>query len=312
LQAEFSLHHSRLSQIRLGQFVGLRTSDVQDATGEMATKTMAVVEIERAEHELSVMLQEVNFFTEADDTGDREIFIENDAFNLNLRTLHDGLYGDPPEGSPSINVTFFGLDGVTVGSTSTSNPAMRTGTWSDVGIVPTLNVGAGFRIQGKGGAGGKSGQPASSRDGNAGGPALLCDDPVHITGAGDIWAGGGGGGAGAGHVGHGGGGGGGGSGTDGGAGGGVAAETFTGQNGSAGTSDAGGDGGLGGCGAGTCAGDGGDGGGPGLAGANGTQNDSAPAQPGSGGAAGSYAIDGVSLVTFDSPNLLDIRGGQIN
>jgi hypothetical protein len=308
-EASFRLFRDRDGQLQLAEPFNLLTFEGQDDTGAQTPILMSPVQIAREENEIAVKAQGVKFFTDPDEVGGvREITLNStDMRNLNLRTIHDSIFAAPTGDEV---ITFILPSGFTVGSTSTNSPAIRTGSWPTMDTAPTLQ--ADGLIQGKGGLGGKSGQPASARDGSPGGPALRVESAWTISGDGDIWAGGGGGGAGAGHTGHSGGGGGGGSGTDGGAGGGVTAETFTGQPGAAGTSEAGGNGGNGGSGAGSTAGDGGDGGGPGLAGANGTQNDSAPAQPGAGGAAGPYAIDGVSLVTFDSPNLLDIRGGQIN
>jgi hypothetical protein len=147
-------------------------------------------------------------------------------------------------------------------------------------LMGSLTLQVDGRIQGKGGDGGTI---FGSVNGFPGGQAFLAEHQILITGSGEIWGGGGGGGANAS-----GGSGGGGAGTNPGAGGFSYA-----SSGSPGTPEAGGAG-FNGAGA---------GGGPGLDGAYGGN--------GAGGAAGA-AIDGVSLVTFDSPNLLDIRGAQIN
>jgi hypothetical protein len=320
LQAEFALHHSRLPDMDLAAFYGLRTSDVQDDTGEMATKTIAIVEIERAEHEIILKAQEVNFFTAPDSTGDREIFIENDALNLNLREIHDGLYGPPPEGSPTIGVTFYVLEGVMGGSASTSTPSIRTGEWSDYGIVPRVVVLG--DIEGAGGAGGQGGGTGSPNGvaGGAGGTALLVESLIVLGGTGRIRAGGGGGGGGGGHTPNGslywgGGGGGGGAGANSGSGGnGGPGGGANGSPGSAGSEDAAGSGGSGAFRvSGQFAGNGGAGGAPAQAGSAGSNQTGSgfPGLGGSGGAAG-VAIDGVSLVTFESPDELTIEGTQIN
>lgn len=158
----------------------------------------------------------------------------------------------------------------------------------EAAVIPILDIAAGARIQGKGGNGAVGTNP-----GSAGGVAFVADDLVVLTGAGEIWSGGGGGSGNGGFVGAAAGGGGG-AGTPGGAGGDISFSES--QDGRPGTSEAGGAGGTGSGGVGAAGGD------PGQAG------ESIAA---AGGAAGS-AIDGVSLCTFTSPNELDIRGSQIN
>jgi hypothetical protein len=303
LEAKFSLHVSRDGELDYARYFFLETADVQDETGAVSATAMAPVEIERGENEIVFKAHEVAFSSATDDDGVRRIYIENNSFNLNLRATHDSLYTAPVGGSPGEVVEFIIMDSVTVGSTSTSTPAVSTGTWPS-GVSLTLVIHG--RIQGKGGAGGKGALwPNQAVAGTDAGLALLVDDSVHITGAGEIYGGGGGGGGGGGQDIGGGkwggsGGGGGGAGTEGGAGG----LKGGGSDGAAGTADAGGAGGAGVAGGGS----GGDGGDPGTAGDAGTNATTSGA---AGGAAGN-AIDGVSLATFDSPNSLDIQGGQVN
>jgi hypothetical protein len=263
---------------------------------------MSPVEIAREENEIAVKAQGVKFFTDPDEVaGVREITLNStDMRNLNLRTIHDSIFAAP---TGDEEITFILPSGFTVGSTSTGSAAIRTGSWP-AGVVLTLHIDG--RAQAKGGVGGTGGSPNGAA-GSAGGLALLFEFQLHITGAGEIFGGGGGGGGGGANGGAGGGGGGG-AGTDGGAGGAGGSGLFPGNPGATGTSEAGGSGGTGGTSGGGTGATGGAGGGPALAGAAGG--------PGlfSGGAGGGpgNAIDGVSLATFDSPNLLDIRGSQIN
>jgi hypothetical protein len=301
-EASFRLFRDRDGQLQLAEPFNLLTFEGQDDTGAQTPILMSPVEIAREENEIAVKAQGVKFFTDPDEVaGVREITLNStDMRNLNLRTIHDSIYAAP---TGDEEITFILPSGFTVGSTSTGSAAIRTGSWP-AGVVLTLHIDG--RAQAKGGVGGTGGSPNGAA-GSAGGLALLFEFQLHITGAGEIFGGGGGGGGGGANGGAGGGGGGG-AGTDGGAGGAGGSGLFPGNPGATGTSEAGGSGGTGGTSGGGTGATGGAGGGPALAGAAGG--------PGlfSGGAGGGpgNAIDGVSLATFDSPNLLDIRGSQIN
>jgi hypothetical protein len=312
LEATFRLHASRDGELDLARYFNLETQEVQDDTGAVLPVTMAAVEIERGENELEIRAQQVAFATPDAGTGERVIYIENDAWNLNLRTIHDSLYA-APDGTETVR--FIVIDGATVGSTSTSTKAMVTGSWP-AGVALFLdNLG---RIEGKGAGGGKGGSLANGSPGGVGGDALLATFAISVDNTGgEIWSGGGGGGGGgaADAVGGnpGGGGGGGGAGTNpgtGGAGGlGDAGPTSHGDAGSNGTASTGGAGGAGGDATfGGGGGDGGNGGGPGLngsAGANGTGG-TTNYTGGAGGAAGDYIV-GNAFVTWIANG--DRRGG---
>jgi hypothetical protein len=246
--------------------------------------------------------------------GDHTIIIDANLMNVNLRTMHDSIYGTPVAGN---TVTCTINAGVIVGSTSAGVPAFDVGTWP-AGV--TIQVIVNGRIQGKGGAGGNGAAVTAGTGGTGGtgGTALKTTVAILLT-VNQIWAGGGGGGGNGGNgtvVGaqtfYGAAGGGGGAGTNGGAGGihsnGVSG--INGNDGSAGTPTAGGAGGTQTQGA---VGFAGAGGGPGLAGSVGSAGSGAGAGAGGGAGARGAAINGVSFVTFvgGSPSG-DIRGSQIN
>jgi hypothetical protein len=234
--------------------------------------------------------------------GDHVVILDANIYNVNLRTMHDSLYGTPVSGN---TVTCIINSGVIVGSTSTSAPAFDVGSWP-AGVTVFLTING--RIEGCGGRGGDAGVP-----GYPGGSALFTRQAITVT-ANQIYGGGGGGGGG----GHADGtgdtinasssGGGGGAGRDGGFGGtkGVTAPS-RGFNGNQGTADAGGTGGQ----FGVVALWGGDGGGPGLNGNASIADGSVGISAQAGGVAGN-AIDGVSFITFTTSPHGDIRGGQIN
>ena len=251
--------------------------------------------------------------------GVHDVIIDSDLFNVNLRNMHDSIYGTPVSGN-EVRCTI--NENVTVGATATSIAAFDVGSWPG-GVIVTVILNG--RIQGCGGAGGAGSGTISlpGQQGFGGGPALLTRKAISLTDVnGQIWGGGGGGGGG-GSLGNlngqalaGGSGGGGGAGTFGGAGGPAGGGVNVGNPGNQGSADAGGPGGpagpnAGGTGPGYAASAGGTGGGPGLTGSTG-QNGQAPIHTNGnvGGASGS-AIDGVSFVTTVG-GAGDRRGPQVN
>ena len=283
IEATFRLHASRDGDLAPARYFILRTAEVQDATGAVLPVTLATVEIERGENELEIRAQQVAFAAPDAGTGERVIYIENDAYNLNLRTVHDSLYA-VPDGTETVR--FIVVAGFSVGSTSTANPAMQTGSWP-AGVALYLDNAS--RIQGKGGNAGHGSnllEPFTTA-GQSGGDALKATYAITIDNLdGEIWAGGGGGGGTGGIPGSGG------AGTDPGAAG-------TGGNffGNPGTTE------LGGASVVSGGSSGGKGGDPGQAGDAGTGPDAH-----AGGAAGDY-IDGNAFVTW--VNNGDRRGGVV-
>lgn len=269
----------------LGEGYRLGGWSLQDQFGASSPIPIQVTAIKADAARLTIEAEEALF---VDDDGgavsaDHVIIIDSDSFNLNWRTLHDALYGEPEAGDV---VTLTIAAGVTVGSTSIDLPAFDVGFWPPL-VVASLTLIVNGRIEGKGGNGGvPSGfVPGDSPLPQHGGPALVTGVPIFLeVGSGEIW-GGGGGGAGA-QFGAYLGGGGGGAGSQPGSGG-------TGSsNGSAGTATAGGAG----------AALAGAGGGPGLFGVASTSSATTGA-PGN-------AIDGAAFVLITvGPG--DVRGGVV-
>lgn len=263
-----------------------------------ASIPVQIISVDKGEARYSVQAEEMTFVQEA--VTDRVIIIDQDAFNINIREIHDSIYNTPESGD---NVIVTIESHVTVGSTTFISPALDLGDWPD-GVVITLNVKG--RIQGAGGKGGNA--SISPSPGMPGGTAIYTRAPITIDNAtGEIFGGGGGGGAGWFEYGGTSGGpllylgaGGGGAGTAAGA---------AGINGNsapqarAGNANSGGSGG-GDSGVKRIGGDGGDPGQPGNAAATGFNYGSA-----AGGAAGN-AVDGESYVTYTNEG--DIRGPRVN
>lgn len=236
-------------------------------------------------------------------------------------------------GSPAtpVDVTLTINDGIIVGSSSISNPALRTGTGWHASSTITIIFSGTATLSGKGGNGGVGAGCGNYTGGNgeAGGTALLVEKAIVLQGTGKIQGGGGGGGGGqaskdgSGTLHGGAGGGGGGAGNSVGTGGTRGLNKNSGgscvdagsTNGNSGTISVGGSGGIGNgvCEEGCLAGDGGAGGSPGVAGNNGNNVTVGLPAPGStsglGGAAG-VAVDGNSLVTDNST--ITFLGAKIN
>lgn len=276
----------------LGRGYRLQAWPLQIDTGEPDDVPVQITRNEARPEKFKLEFEEMLFAAPATDLSNRQIIIDSNINNVDLRTAHDSIYPDPESGDV---VTCTVNAGVTVGSTETNLKAFDVGSWPS-GVSITLIVRG--RIQGRGGDGGSANhQVFTAGPGLVGGVALYTRYAIDLEVVdGEIFGGGGGGGgavsgsflqgfsAG----------GGGGAGTIQGNGG--AAQFF----GNSGTADTGGDGAL------NNGALGGDGGGPGLAGTAGTGTLAAA----SGGSAGS-AIDGISFVTVTSgPG--DIRGGQVN
>lgn len=101
---------------------------------------------------------------------ERFITISEDVDDLNLRTLYDSLFPTPLD-TTVLNVTVEA--GVTIGSTSTANPALDIGTWPS---GTTIDIDLAGTIQGAGGAGGD----APDGEGNDGGDAITAARAVTI------------------------------------------------------------------------------------------------------------------------------------
>lgn len=257
----------------------------QDETGALVDVPVQVTRLNPPADRFKVEAEEVLFAASSDNPDFHPLVIDSNTTNINLRTIHDAVYGAP---TSATIVECRVLAGVEVTGTATSIPAFDVGSWPS-GVAITLIVEGSIRAPG--GLGGQGYFPGalSGQPGLPGGTALYTRFAINLElpAGSKLWAGGGGGGGGgassAGLLGYAGGGGGG-----------AGSPPGLGSNGaygpgSAGTPTAGGLGGVGIFGA----YNGANGGDPGLAGGNGP---SGGAPGGLGGVRGK-AIDGVSYVT---------------
>jgi hypothetical protein len=300
-----------------GQGYRLQGWPLQDVTGARVDVPVQLTRLNATADRFELQAEEMQFNVPPEDLSNRQIIVDANINNINLRNAHDSLYPPITDGeSPKPTITCTINAGVIVGSNSITLPAFDIGSWP-TGVTVTLVVNG--RIQGKGGAGGKGGYvffnpgtgDGAGLPGENGGVALYTRYAIDLyVEFGALFGGGGAGGGGqSGGVPNAGGGGGGGAGAGqtpsvGGQGGEAAGTASPGAPGSDSTTEAGGAGGAGG--GGTSPGSvGRAGGGPGLPGQAPAQElDGAPGAPGA-------AIDGISFVSIIAgPG--DRRGPEIN
>lgn len=308
-RVNFSLFRDTVSVLLAGGYI-LEGQAFQDDEGVKAQMAIQVTSLNDLEEGLVVEAQEVLFKNfDPTDLSNRSIIIEVPTRNVNARALHDQLFPAPTEDDVGeVSITIIISANVIVGSNSSTDFALRTGSWPAGMDIKIINYGV---ISGKGGDGGNYGPGQVGTPGEDGGPGLLVEVPVVVDNQGTIQGGGGGAGAGQGSSNfvvafRGGGPGGGGAGDELGD-----AGVHTGFNmvspAQPGTISTGGTGAA----PSGSGGPGGDGGGPGQAGQAGGAAVGSPigTTPQAGGAAG-VAIDGNSLITYD--NVGTIHGAQIN
>jgi len=279
----FDLGRYAGTDVSLGGGYRVSAHCFQDETGALAEVPVQVTRLNAPADRFKVEAEEVLFSGSTDDPNFHPLVIDSNTTNVNLRTIHDAVYGAP---TADTVVECRILAGVKVTSTSRTLPAFDVGSWSAVDEI-TLIIEGDLRAAGGDGGQGYSPGALSGQPGLPGGTALYTRFAINLElpAGSKLWAGGGGGGGGgANSLG----------GYAGGGGGGAGSPPGLGSNGainpaSAGTPTAGGLGGVGVFGA----YNGANGGDPGLAGGNGP---SGIAPGGAGGAAG-RSIDGISYVT---------------
>lgn len=286
----FDLSRYAQTDVSLGGGYRVSAHCFQDETGALVEVPVQVVRLNPPADRFKAEAEEVLFAASNDDPNFHPLVIDSNTTNVNLRTIHDAVYGAP---TVDTVVECRVLAGVKVTSVSQALSALDIGSWP-VGVEITVIIEG--TVQAAGGYGGQAHLPginSGQTNGQAGGIALYTRHAINLElpAGGILWGGGGGGGGGASFGGQGGGGGGG-AGDVPGAGG------YGGGSGLAGTTTAGGLRGA----PGPNGYYGGDGGDPGQAGDAGVGS--------SGGAAGP-AIDGVSYVTTTVTGG-DQRGTTVN
>ncbi len=173
----------------------LQAPSLQDATGARALVPIQITRVAPENARFKVEAEEATFAQlDPVDLFNRVITIDANVFNFNLLEVHDNLFPEitDPYG---IKLTLIIQPGVTVGSLSTSLPALTVGDFV-MGLPITIrNLG---RIQGKGGNGALVDQSGTIQTpGQQGGTAIYTRRAINLdlNGDGEVKGGGGGGGA---------------------------------------------------------------------------------------------------------------------
>ncbi len=134
----------------------------QDVDGTRVAMPFQVTGIKPSRGALIVAAEELNFTSlQVGDPANRVITIDFTDNALNLRSLHDGLFGTPHFGGL---VTFEITSAALIGSTGVNTPSIDTGTWPTVsrtgnrtsgspvltGLANTTNFVAGMAVRGTG------------------------------------------------------------------------------------------------------------------------------------------------------------------
>jgi len=172
--------------MRLGSVFTLSSSKFEDSQGQLLPPLLfQAISVQPSETDCTVMGEQVPMFIDDVPDGVATVNIDEDSFNLNLRSVYDTIYLPPVAGD---EVRFVIAPGVKIGSVNATPYAVQTGEWPDDVILKIYANNA--RIQGKGGDSGFG----NTVDGKDGGDAFFAEFPVEVHGAVEIWGGGGGGG----------------------------------------------------------------------------------------------------------------------
>lgn len=192
-RARFSLPADSPVLPEMGTGILAKSFSLQNADGSPATVPFYITSLDHEEAMVHLELEELNFVEPVDET-DRAVFIDTDAFNVNLRDLYDSLYSSVP---PGAIITFTVAPGIYIGGQilgSRSTASLVVGDWP-VDTVVRLVIGSASgtesRVLGRGGDAG--GYPGPSSNGQDGQTAIYTRRALVIVNYGVIGAGGGGG-----------------------------------------------------------------------------------------------------------------------
>lgn len=145
----------------LGAGYAISSRAFQAADGSRVNVPIQIVRLKFEKGVLTATGEEMNFTAFGADPYNRPITVDYNVNALNLRTLHDSLYGTPQFGGlVTIEITSAAL----IGSTGYGTPSLETGTWPSVtrtgnrtsgspiltGLANTTNFVAGMAVTGTG------------------------------------------------------------------------------------------------------------------------------------------------------------------
>lgn len=138
---EFSLATMRDAQENpeLGAAYNLQWRTEQLADGSAETIQAQVLQLKPAKDKFEIIAEEIPLTLDEEDLDNRQITVDFDALDLNMRSMHDALFPDPTDG---MTVNFLIEEGVYVGASSTSIPALQTGTWPTKAVTGNRTSGS--------------------------------------------------------------------------------------------------------------------------------------------------------------------------
>lgn len=173
---------------QLGAVVSLQTRAIEDAQGLPApAEPYLITRVEPRAAAYGVQAQQLNYGV-SEPVGDRIVNIDNPAYNIDLKALHDAIYLPAEAGD---TVIFIFTEGGKIGSLSTAQFAVVNQGWA-AGVIVKLDFRGGY-IFGRGGNAGVVWNNAYGRSATSGGGAFYTRSPVELINP--VIGGGGGGGA---------------------------------------------------------------------------------------------------------------------
>jgi hypothetical protein len=179
-----SVLRGSVPEILLGRGYQITSKFLQDATGASEPVNMQVTRLQPAADIIQVEADEVIYTALPEDLSKRNIIIDTDVANINLRTIHDQIYPAP---DASVTVICTINPGIRVYSVASPYPAFDVGSWP-AGVTIIIYIAGAIR-----GAGGIGGNYNADTAGD-GGTALFTRVPIKLDAASQLWGGGGGGG----------------------------------------------------------------------------------------------------------------------
>lgn len=134
---KFTLFRDAQTAPQLGDGCRISHRTLQDATGARVDVPAQIIRVKPMPEGFEVWAEEFTFAPL--DLDNRSITVNYDTTGVNIRTMHDESYPDP---TPGTIVNFEVVAGVYVGSTSTSVPALQTGTWPTKAVTGNRTSGS--------------------------------------------------------------------------------------------------------------------------------------------------------------------------
>lgn len=175
-----------LIRVSEGSAVTVKSRIFEDPQGDAEDAfTCQIMQVEQVDEGYKCLAEEVRY-AQIPAVGDRIINITEDAFNINIKTIHDSIY-TPATSGDVVRVILY--SGVKIGSITNSIPALSVGSFAS-GVIVSIEGDSTNYIAGRGGEPGYGNTSA----GTNGGAALYSRFAFEIVGDINIFGGGGGGG----------------------------------------------------------------------------------------------------------------------